>query len=162
MLTPLLTVARTFGQHLVSLDVREHSQLTGAAVAALLKEAGVSEHYAELPEEAKLDVLSKELTSRRPLWPAGTPFTGELERTIGPIREVQQAVSQVGPRAFGRYIISMSESVSDILEPLLLAREVGFRILSVPLFETLGDLERAPSVMQALLSLPRLPCRAGK
>ncbi|WP_420597160.1 phosphoenolpyruvate carboxylase [Deinococcus sp.] len=154
LLTPLLTVARTFGQHLVSLDVREHSQLTGAAVAMLLKEAGVSENYADLPEEAKLDVLSKELTSRRPLWPAGTPFPEELERTVGPIREVQQAVAQVGPRAFGRFVISMSESVSDILEPLLLAREVGFRILPVPLFETLADLERAPSVMRALLSLP--------
>ncbi len=58
---------------------------------------------------------------------------------------MQRAVAAVGPRAFGRYIISMSESVSDILEPLLLAREVGFRILPVPLFETLGDLERAPA-----------------
>ncbi|GAA4022022.1 phosphoenolpyruvate carboxylase [Deinococcus rubellus] len=154
LLTPLLTVARTFGQHLVSLDLREHSQLTGAAVAELLRSAGVSENYDDLPEHAKLDVLSAELRSRRPLWPAGMPFTAELERTIGPIREVQRAVEKVGPRAFGRYIISMSESVSDILEPLLLAREVGFRILPVPLFETLGDLQRAPSVMWELLSLP--------
>ncbi|TSA84489.1 phosphoenolpyruvate carboxylase [Deinococcus detaillensis] len=154
LLTPLLTVARTFGQHLVSLDVREHSQLTGAAVAELLKEAGVSGNYADLPEHTKLEVLAAELRSRRPLWPANCPFPDELERTIGPIREVQQAVALVGPRAFGRYIISMSESVSDILEPLLLAREVGFRILPVPLFETLGDLERAPSVMWELLSLP--------
>ncbi|AWN23439.1 phosphoenolpyruvate carboxylase [Deinococcus irradiatisoli] len=154
LLTPLLTVARTFGQHLVSLDIREHSQLTGAAVATLLKAAGVSENYAELPEHSKLDVLSAELNSRRPLWPAGEAFPDELERAVGPIREVQRAVAAVGPRAFGRYIISMSESVSDILEPLLLAREVGFRILPVPLFETLSDLERAPSVMWELLALP--------
>ncbi|WP_293912197.1 phosphoenolpyruvate carboxylase, partial [Deinococcus sp.] len=154
LLTPLLTVARTFGQHLVSLDLREHSQLTGAAVALLLREAGVSANYAELPEHAKLEVLSSELRSRRPLWPAAAPMPDELERTVGPIREVQKAVAQVGPRAFGRYIISMSESVSDILEPLLLAREVGFRILPVPLFETLGDLERAPTVMWELLGLP--------
>ena len=162
LLTPLLTVARTFGQHLVSLDLREHSELTGAAVAALLKEGGVCENYAELPEHAKLDVLGAELQSRRPLWPAGAAFPEELERTIGPIREVQQAVAQVGPRAFGRYIISMSESVSDILEPLLLAREVGFRILPVPLFETLGDLERAPSVMWALLSMPEYRAVLGE
>jgi phosphoenolpyruvate carboxylase len=161
LLTPLLTVARTFGQHLVSLDLREHSQLTGAAVALLLREAGVSANYTDLPEHAKLEVLSSELRSRRPLWPAAAPMPDDLARTVGPIREVQKAVAQVGPRAFGRYIISMSESVSDILEPLLLAREVGFRILPVPLFETLGDLERAPTVMWELLGLPEYRALLG-
>ena len=45
-------------------------------------------------------------------------------------------------------------SVSDVLEPLLLAREVGFRVLPVPLFETLEDLQNAPLVIQELLGLP--------
>ena len=154
LLTPLLTLARVFGQHLVSLDLREHSALTGAAVAALLAEAGVEQDYLALPEHARLDLLTRELRSRRPLWPAGTPLPEDLERAIGPIREVAQAAAVSGPRAFGRYIVSMAESVSDVLEPLLLAREVGFAILPVPLFETLDDLERAPNVMWELLSLP--------
>lgn len=154
LLTPLLTLARIFGQHLVSLDIREHSGLTGAAASLLLAEGGVCAHYSELDEAGKLQILRGELASRRPLWPAATPFPEELERAIGPIREVQKAVTQVGPRAFGRYIISMSESVSDILEPLLLAREVGFALLPVPLFETLGDLEQAPHIMTELLALP--------
>ncbi|WP_424951750.1 phosphoenolpyruvate carboxylase [Deinococcus sp.] len=154
LLAPLLTLARVFGQHLVSLDVREHSALTGAAVAALLKEAGVEADYLVLPEHARLELLTRELKSRRPLWPAGTPLPTELERAIGPVREVARACALVGPRAFGRYIVSMSESVSDVLEPLILAREVGFGILPVPLFETLDDLVRAPAVMWELLSLP--------
>ncbi|GGQ95228.1 phosphoenolpyruvate carboxylase [Deinococcus ruber] len=154
LLTPLLTTARVFGQHLVSLDVREHSALTGAAVAALLKEAGVEADYLALPEHARLELLTRELRSRRPLWPAGTSLPEDLERAIGPIREVAAACAVVGPRAFGRYIVSMSESVSDVLEPLILAREVGFGILPVPLFETLDDLERAPGIMWELLSLP--------
>jgi phosphoenolpyruvate carboxylase len=154
LLTPLLTLARVFGQHLVSLDVREHSGLTGAAVAALLKEAGVEADYLALPEHARLELLTQELRSRRPLWPAGVPLPEELERAVGPIREVAHAASLVGPRAFGRYVVSMSESVSDVLEPLILAREVGFAILPVPLFETLDDLQRAPSVMWELLGLP--------
>ncbi len=153
LLIPLLTVARTFGQHLVSLDIREHSQLTGAAVAALLAEGRVCPDYQALDEAQKLAILRAELQSRRPLWPANTPLSEDLERAVGPIREVQRAVAQVGSRAFGRYIISMSESVSDILEPLLLAREVGFRILPVPLFETLDDLEAAPAIMTELLAL---------
>ncbi|WP_407538983.1 phosphoenolpyruvate carboxylase [Deinococcus radiomollis] len=154
LLTPLLTHARVFGQHLVSLDVREHSGLTGAAVAALLKEAGVEQDYLALPEHARLELLTRELRSRRPLWPAGVPLPDELERAVGPIREVARAAALVGPRAFGRYVVSMSESVSDVLEPLILAREVGFAILPVPLFETLDDLERAPAVMWELLGLP--------
>lgn len=153
LLTPLLTLARTFGQHLVRLDLREHSAMTGAAVAKLLLGAGI-EGYAELPEHRKLEVLTGELRSRRPLWPAGEPLPDDLESAIGPIREVAAAVAKVGPGAFGRYIISMSESVSDVLEPLILAREVGFRILPVPLFETLADLSRAPQVVWELLSVP--------
>ncbi|BDP41404.1 phosphoenolpyruvate carboxylase [Deinococcus aetherius] len=154
LLTPLLAVARVFGQHLVSLDVREHSAQTGAAVARLLAEAGVEPDYGNLPEHAKQELLTRELRSRRPLWPAGAALPEELEMAVGPIREVQAATRLVGPRAFGRYVISMSESVSDVLEPLLLAREVGFRVLPVPLFETLADLSRAPQVVWELLSLP--------
>lgn len=154
LLTPLLTVARTFGQHLVSLDIREHSGQTGQAVAELLKAAGVEADYLALPEHAKQELLCRELRSRRPLWPAGEALPPELETVIGPIREVQVAADRVGPRAFGHYVISMSESVSDVLEPLLLAREVGFRILPVPLFETLDDLTRAPQIVWELLSLP--------
>ncbi|GAA5438071.1 phosphoenolpyruvate carboxylase [Deinococcus aquaticus] len=154
LLSPLLTVARVFGQHLVSLDVREHSGQTGAAVAELLSAAGVEADYLGLPEHARLELLTRELRSRRPLWPAGEALTDTLETAIGPIREVQRAVALAGPRAFGRYVISMAESVSDVLEPLLLAREVGLAILPVPLFETLDDLTRAPQVVWELLSLP--------
>lgn len=154
LLTPLLTLARVFGQHLVSLDVREHSAQTGAAVARLLAQAGVETDYLALPEHAKQEVLTRELRSRRPLWPAGEALPPELEAAIGPIREVQAAARVSGPRAFGRYVISMAESVSDVLEPLLLAREVGARVLPVPLFETLADLTRAPQVVWELLSVP--------
>ncbi|MHA0034407.1 phosphoenolpyruvate carboxylase [Deinococcus sp. PESE-13] len=154
LLMPLLSVARVFGQHLVSLDIREHSGQTGAAVAELLKAASVEADYLGLSEDAKLELLTRELRSHRPLWPAGATFTETLEAVIGPIREVQAAARRVGPLAFGHYVISMSESVSDILEPLILAREVGFRVLPVPLFETLDDLQHAPRIVTDLLALP--------
>jgi phosphoenolpyruvate carboxylase len=162
LLAPLRTVARVFGRHLVSLDLREHSALTGAAVAELLAGAGVAADYLGLSEPDKLAVLVAELRSRRPLWPAGHALSETLELAIGPIREVAQAVAEVGPRAFGRYIVSMSESVSDVLEPLILAREVGFAALPVPLFETLGDLERAPTVMTELLAVPEYRAALGE
>lgn len=161
LLMPLLAVARVFGQHLVSLDIREHSAQVGAAVAELLRAAGVEANYQDLPEHAKLDLLTGELRSRRPLWPAGEALPDALEAAIGPVREVRAAVQAVGPGAFGRYVISMAESVSDVLEPLLLAREVGFRVLPVPLFETLDDLRRAPQVVWELLSVPEYRALLG-
>ncbi|GHF98613.1 phosphoenolpyruvate carboxylase [Deinococcus piscis] len=161
LLLPPLTLARIFGQHLVSLDIREHSGQTGKAVAELLQAAGVVDDYLALDEDAKLTLLSSELRSRRPLWPAGEPLTETLETAIGPIREVQAAAREVGPASFGHYVISMSESVSDVLEPLLLAREVGFRVLPVPLFETLDDLERAPDIVARLLALPEYRTHLG-
>lgn len=154
LLGPALTLARTFGRHLVSLDIREHSEVVGRAVAQLLQGAGVAEHYADLSEQEKLAVLRAELASRRPLWPAGEAWPDTLDLAVGPIREVALSVRATGAGAFGRYVISMAESVSDVLEPLILAREVGFRVLPVPLFETLSDLRSGPGVMRDLLALP--------
>src|SRR6185369_11117670 len=58
----------------------------------------------------------------------------------------------------------MTTEPDDLLRILLLAREVGLvnltaevpvsRLDVVPLFETLDDLERAPSVMRTLLDEP--------
>ncbi|PYE54887.1 phosphoenolpyruvate carboxylase [Deinococcus yavapaiensis] len=160
LLGPPLTLARVFGRHLVSLDIREHSALTGAAVAHLLNEAGVRD-YESRSEDEKLAVLTEELRSRRPLWPAGQELPEDLHRAISPIREVAEAARRVGPLAFGRYVISMSESVSDVLEPLVLAREVGFRVLPVPLFETLADLRHAPDIVRSLLNSPLYRAHLG-
>jgi phosphoenolpyruvate carboxylase len=134
-----------------------------AAVAELLAGAGVAADYLALSEPDKLAVLVAELR----LAAAAVARRACAERdaraaAIGPIREVAQAVAEVGPRAFGRYIVSMSESVSDVLEPLILAREVGFAVLPVPLFETLGDLERAPTVMTELLAVPEYRAALGE
>ena len=55
----------------------------------------------------------------------------------------------------------MSHSASDLLEVLLLAKEMGLldqnsqksQLLVVPLFETVEDLKRAPEVMEKLFKL---------
>ena len=159
---PLLSVARVFGQHLVSLDIREHSGKVGAAAAELLAAAGVEGNYLALSEEEKVALLRRELATRRPLWPAGEPLTSTLEAAIGPIREMRDAARVAGPRTFGHYVVSMAGDLSDILEPLLLAREVGFRVRPVPLFETQTDLERGPDIMAALLALPEYRAVLGE
>ncbi len=150
---PLTVRARTFGVHLASLDIREHSLLTGAAVGELLLHAGV-EGYEKLLESEKAKVLCRELVTRRPLRPVGLAGSAALQNVLGPMEAAKQAMAHSGPRAFGSYIVSMSEHASDLLEVLVLAREVGLDVVPVPLFETLGDLERAPQVMREVLALP--------
>jgi phosphoenolpyruvate carboxylase len=69
-----------------------------------------------------------------------------------------------GEAAAGTYIVSMTTAPEDLLRVLVLAREAGLvdlagdaprsRVDVVPLFETLGDLERAPEVMRALFGDP--------
>ncbi len=58
------------------------------------------------------------------------------------------------------YNISKCESVSDMLEVNLMLKEAGLYrpadpaaapIMVVPLFETIGDLQNAPEVMQCLV-----------
>mgnify|MGYP001596898561 FL=1 len=61
---------------------------------------------------------------------------------------------EFGPEICETYVISMSHDVSDLLAVLLLAKEAGLydpstgisSIQVVPLFETVEDLKKAPSV----------------
>jgi phosphoenolpyruvate carboxylase len=72
-------------------------------------------------------------------------------------------------------VVSHTESVSDLLEPLLLMKECGLvrgvlseaatqELVVVPLFETIADLRAAASIMRELFELPgvaALVARAG-
>ncbi|HEY8427847.1 MAG TPA: phosphoenolpyruvate carboxylase [Sandaracinaceae bacterium] len=158
---PLCVRARAFGVHLASLDIREHAMVTGAAVAELLARGGVSDRYESASEEERRAILRAELRTARPLLPVGADPGEELERVLGPLRAARDAVANAGPRAFGRYVVSMSEDVSDLLEVLILAREVGVRALPVPLFETRHDLARAPEVLRDVLAMPEYRAHLG-
>ncbi|MEI6762103.1 MAG: phosphoenolpyruvate carboxylase, partial [Betaproteobacteria bacterium] len=70
-----------------------------------------------------------------------------------------------GAQAIRHYIISHTESVSDLLEVLLLQKETGLLrgtldgpatadLIVVPLFETIDDLRHAAPIMQDFYTLP--------
>ncbi|MBO1435727.1 phosphoenolpyruvate carboxylase [Meiothermus sp. CFH 77666] len=150
---PLRLNAEAFGLELVSLDLREESRALTEAVAELLKTAGVHEHYVGLEPLQREALLTQELATARPLAPVGyRPQTKALQTALEALRNW---------RARGAHVVSMTHHPSDLLEVLLLAREVGLyrpgRALPfdvVPLFETLGDLENAPEVVARLLDNP--------
>lgn len=153
LVRPLRLNAEAFGLDLVSLDLREESRVLTEAVAELLKIAGVHEHYAALQPLEREALLTQELTTARPLAPVGyRPQTKPLQTALEALRQW---------KARGAHVVSMTHHPSDLLEVMLLAREVGLyrpgRALPfdvVPLFETLGDLLNAPQVVARLLEIP--------
>ncbi len=57
----LLEAIDVFGFYLASIDMRQDSSVHEACVAELLKSAGINDHYSELSEDEKCQVLLKEL-----------------------------------------------------------------------------------------------------
>ncbi|HEX8385189.1 MAG TPA: phosphoenolpyruvate carboxylase, partial [Rubricoccaceae bacterium] len=163
-LAALRVQARAFGFHLAALDVRQHSRVHEAAVADLLRRAGVADDYAALDEPQRLDVLERELASPRPLVRDGDALGPDAEAALGAYRAARDAHA-VEPAALGAFVVSMTDAVSDLLEVLLLAREAGLwasapdgtvtsPVDAVPLFETVSDLEAAPDILGALFASP--------
>jgi phosphoenolpyruvate carboxylase len=159
----LRSLVKTFGFHLAALDVRQHSGVHEETVAVLLREAGVEADYAGLSEEDKLEVLEAELTNPRPLV-ADHDALPETAAELMEVFEVIRAIRAVDPDAVGSYVVSMTHTVSDLLEPMLLAKEAGLGTVSdgtfqcpidmVPLFETIDDLDAADDRMETLFNHP--------
>jgi phosphoenolpyruvate carboxylase len=159
----LIRAVETFGFHLATLDLRQNSAVHERVVAELLRVAGVEADYAALDEEARVALLTAELAGPRPLV---SPFAQYSEETAGElaiVRAAADAHARFGREAIRQYIVSMCQSVSDLLEVHLLLKEAGLYrpgdppacpVQAVPLFETIGDLEGAPAIMRAWLALP--------
>ncbi len=147
--------AAAFGFELAALDLREHSQVHERAVADLLEYAGVTNSYASLDEDERVALLAEELTSKRPLAPPDAPLAEETTRALAFLRVFKRVQQKFGTGATGGYVVSMTEGASDVLEPLVLAKQAGLSDIDpTPLFETGEDLVNAPAVLERLFALP--------
>ncbi|CAN5902790.1 phosphoenolpyruvate carboxylase [soil metagenome] len=147
--------AAAFGFELAALDLREHSRVHEVAVADLLKYAGVTDDYAGLNEDERVSLLAAELTTQRPLAPPDAPLAEETTRALAFLRVFKRVQQKFGAGATGGYVVSMTEGASDVLEPLVLAKQAGMSdIDATPLFETGQDLVNAPAVLERLFALP--------
>ncbi|BDB43089.1 MULTISPECIES: phosphoenolpyruvate carboxylase [Mycobacterium] len=153
-----------FGFHLSGLDLRQNSDVHEEVVAELLAWAGVHDDYASLPEDERVELLVAELSTRRPLVGDRAKLSELAQKELGIVAAACHAVQTYGPAAVPNYVISMCQSVSDILEPAILMKEVGLLDASgdepycpvgiSPLFETIDDLHNGASILQAMLDLP--------
>ncbi len=165
-LTRLIRAVETFGFHLATLDLRQNSDVHARVVAELLKVAGVEDDYAALKEDARVELLRRELRNARLLASPYASYSPETMSELAIVRAAARAHELYGPECISTYIISKCDSVSDLLEVNVLLKEAGLyraqganvsaAIMAVPLFETIGDLENSPGVMRAWLSLPEV------
>ncbi|MGY1600928.1 phosphoenolpyruvate carboxylase [Geodermatophilus sp. SYSU D00815] len=164
-LARLREAVEVFGFHLCGLDMRQNAEVHEEVVAELLAWAGVTDDYAGMGEEQRVALLAEELRLRRPLVRPGAQLS---ERVRGELDVLEAAAAQVallGPRVLPNYVISMCESVSDVLEVAVLLKEVGLLdpgaedgptcpIGISPLFETIEDLQNAGRTLSAVLEQP--------
>lgn len=153
-----------FGFHLCGLDMRQNSETHEQVVAELLAWAGAHPDYRSLPESQRVALLSAELSIRRPLTGADADLSELAGKELDILRAAARAVRVLGAEAVPTYIISMCQSVSDLLEAAVLLKEVGLLDVSgsqryapvavVPLFETIDDLRNGSAILQDALGMP--------
>ncbi|MBV8675148.1 MAG: phosphoenolpyruvate carboxylase, partial [Acidobacteriaceae bacterium] len=136
---PLILLVRTFGLHLHTLDVRQHARIHQKA----LEEASAwSGHNAGAVPGA---------------------LSTETRDVIEAFRTVAEVKRSCSPETIRQYVISGASSPEDVLAVVWLARLGGVEVaasgndpglMPVPLFESIEDLQNAPSVCRRLWSAP--------
>ena len=149
LLDPLLRQVETFGFHLHTLDIRQHSRVHRSARQQLSLvgprdgSAGVDEHDVSLPGPPSSDTASL-LNSLR--------MISDLKRTYP-------------PQAIQSYVISETRSAADVLSLVWLAELNGVQVaasddgvdpglMPVPLFESIEDLRNCPEICRTLWTSP--------
>ncbi|MDO9283787.1 MAG: phosphoenolpyruvate carboxylase [Aquabacterium sp.] len=173
-LAPLKRAVQVFGFHLATVDLRQSSDKHEAVVAELLKAARLHGDYSSLDEAAKRSLLMGLLDDARPLRVHGAAYSELAQSELAIFEAARLMLARYGREALRHYIISHTESVSDLLEVLLLMKECGLvtgtldegadpttgaggarcALIVVPLFETIADLRLAEPIMREFYALP--------
>ena len=148
-LLDLIRRLESFGAHLVTLDVRQESTRHSDVIGEITTALGLG-NYSDWSEADKQAFLRAEITNPRPL----LPLNFEASEPCQEVLDTFRVIAETPREALGCYVISMASEPSDVLAVQLLIKATGGPLdLPVsPLFETLDDLDGAPSTLDALLS----------
>jgi phosphoenolpyruvate carboxylase len=164
-LHPLIRAVEVFGFHLATVDLRQSSDKHEEVVAELLATARICPDYSSLDESEKRTLLLGLLNDARALRVHGTSYSAHAEGELAIFAMAKVMLERFGKQSIRHYIISHTETVSDLLEVLLLQKEVGLMrgtldahatcdLIVVPLFETIEDLRNAAPIMREFYALP--------
>ena len=154
------------GLPLARVALRHRSAYPEAVLAELLATARIERHYERMDEMAKRELLLRLLNDARPLRVLGADYSPLAQGELAIFEMARVMLDRFGRQAIRHYIISHTETVSDLLEVLLLQKEVGLMhatlddktstndLIVVPLFETIEDLRNAAPIMRDFYALP--------
>ncbi|OYV48473.1 MAG: hypothetical protein B7X10_03015, partial [Burkholderiales bacterium 21-58-4] len=177
-LNGLIQAVSVFGFHLATIDLRQSSDVHERVLAELFQAAGASVNgqavdYTTLSEEDRVALLRREIQETRPLVSPWINYSAETEKELAILRAAAAGRRRYGQQAIQQAIVSHTETLSDLLEVLVLQQETGLitpasshatdqtdqGLMVVPLFETIPDLELGPEIMAAWLDLPEVAAR---
>src|SRR5699024_907218 len=173
----LIYAVNVFGFHLATIDLRQSSDVHERVLEEIFLRAGTQFEgqklvYSQLSEESKVELLLKELTNIRPLVTPWQAYSEETTRELDILKTAALIRRQYGHQAITQSIVSHTETLSDMLELLLLQQETGLitiecdekgevklfkandGLIVVPLFETIPDLGAGAEIMDQWLSIP--------
>ncbi len=159
-LDPLIRKVKVFGFYLAKLDIRQIGERHHMAIHEILRKLKLyTPDYMSLSDKEKVDILTQEIDSLRPLVPYYLTFSSETQDTLAVFQEMARLREEVSPDCLGSYIISMTHGVGDLLAVQLLAKEAALcgeddqnnyysYIDIVPLFETIEDLRQSDKILE--------------
>ncbi|MDZ7735763.1 MAG: phosphoenolpyruvate carboxylase [Gammaproteobacteria bacterium] len=164
---PVRQEVEAFRFRTVRLDLRENTTVTNATLAAIWRELNNQPADADVPatnSDEWMEWITGELARPLDKLPDFKTLNDQARSTLGLFRLVCDMREQLDREAFGHFILSMTQNVSDVLGIYLLAKYAGLFddnegvescvLPIVPLFETIDDLQRAPAMMKELLGHP--------
>jgi phosphoenolpyruvate carboxylase len=169
LLDPFLRQAETFGFHLHTLDMRDHARVHRGAVRELSGGAQFS-GYVQPSAAVAGDDVSKDAGEDVSAVAGETEaerraVSAETTALLESLREVAELKRVFPPRAIRAYVISGAQTERDVLALVWLSEVCGVRmaaeperddpgLMPVPLFESIEDLRRAPTVCRTLWTTP--------
>lgn len=164
MVTPLLREAEAYRFRTVRLDIRENSTVTTHTLANIWREQNDNKDEPGKDSDEWREWLVSELARPLEELPDFKTLDETSERMLELLRMIASVYDDLDREAFGNFILSMTQSVNDILGVYLLCKYAGLfvdqqamescRLPIVPLFETIDDLQRAREMMKEILTTP--------
>ena len=161
-LKDLIRLVKTFGFYLMRLDIRQESNIHSDAVSDLLSHLGID--YNNLSEPEKLECLAAQVSAPTIIDTSHLKLLDMTLEVLEVFHVIKKMRSEISPKAFNNYVISMTHEASHVMEVLFLAHQTGLagynagepycEIRVAPLFETIDDLEHIVPVCSALFENP--------
>jgi phosphoenolpyruvate carboxylase len=152
----LLRRVRTFGFHLVTLDVRQDALLHRRVMGELL---GCRDWEQRNPRNRAETLAHLINTGTLPSVFEDSPISAQAKESLAVFQAISSARQHYGNRAIGLFIISMTQGPDDVLTALSLAEMAcphlgaAMHLDVAPLLETVDDLTAGADIIRDLLQL---------